>query len=194
MRLLGIPGGNWEKTAEKMKLQANFIAIACLNTFYRFIPFFFLKTIYLRIFGIEIGKSSCIHRGARFFSIGKLKIGQGSVVNFNCYLDNRRGIYIGNNVGIAHDCKIYTLGHDLNDPEFKTIGAPVRIHDNAFLFSNCIILPGVKIGEGAVVLSGAIVTKNLEPYTVYGGNPAKKIKERIRDVNYRRDYRYWFAL
>ena len=178
----------------KIKLQANFIIVACFNASYKFIPFFFLKRIYLRIFGIHLGKYACIHRGVRFFSIGKLKVGQHSVVNFACYLDNRRGIYIGNNVGIAHGCKIYTLGHDLNDPEFKTIGAPVRILDNAFLFSNCIIMPGVVIGEGAVVLTGAVVTKKLEPYTIYGGNPAKKIRERIRDIKYIRDYQYWFAL
>jgi len=179
---------------KKLKLQAYFLAVALLNVLYNLTPFFFLRKALLRIFGIKVGKCSCIHRGVRFFSFGKLQMGKHSVVNFNCYLDNRRDITIGNNVGIAHGCKIYTLGHDINDPEFKTIGAPVIIHDNAFLFSNCLIMPGVEIGEGAIVLSGAVVTKNLDSYTVYGGNPAKKIKERIKDINYKRDYRYWFAL
>jgi maltose O-acetyltransferase len=130
----------------------------------------------------------------KFFHVGNLKIGANSTVCFGCYLDNRRGIYIGDNVGIAHDTKIYSLGHDLNDPEFKTKGSPVIIEDNVFIFSNVLIMPGIRIGEGAVVLSGSIVTKNVEPYTIVGGNPAKKIKDRIKEINYNQRYRYWFAL
>lgn len=121
-------------------------------------------------------------------------MGRSSVINFGCYLDNRRGIYIGDNVGIAHNTKIYTLGHDLNDPEFKTKGKPVHINDNAFIFSNAMIMPGVTIGEGAIVLAGSVVTKDVEPWTIVGGNPAKKIRDRIHEVNYKQIYPYWFAL
>ena len=179
---------------KKVLLQCKFILIALFNLCYAIIPFFFLKRIYLQLFGISLGKCSCIHRGVRFFDIGKITIGKHSVINFNCFLDNRRGIVIGNNVGIAHGCKLYTLGHDLEDPHFRTKGTPLTIQDNVFIFSNCLIMPGVTIGEGAVVLAGAVVTKNLEPYTVYGGNPAKKIKARSNDIQYKRDYCYWFAL
>lgn len=121
-------------------------------------------------------------------------MGQNTVINFGCYLDNRRGIYIGNNVGIAHNTKIYTLGHDLNDPMFSTKGAPVHIGDDVFIFSNAMVMPGVTIGEGAIVLAGSVVTKDVEPWAIVGGNPAKKIRERNRDVGYKQIYRYWFAL
>lgn len=121
-------------------------------------------------------------------------VGQNCVINFGCYCDNRRGIYIGNNVGIAHNTKIYTLGHDLDDPKFKTKGAPVTINDNVFVFSNVLIMPGVTIGEGAVVLAGSVVTKDVEPWTIVGGNPARKIRERSRGIDYKQIYRYWFAL
>ena len=83
------------------------------------IPF---RKWYLRCFGIVIGKKSSIHRGCRFFHVGKFEMGDNSVINFGCYLDNRRGIKIGNNVGIAHNTKIYTLGHNLESPEFETKG------------------------------------------------------------------------
>ena len=56
------------------------------------------------------------------------------------------------------------------------------------------IMPGVNIGNGAVVLPGSIVTKDVEPFTVVGGVPAKYIKDRVKDVNYIIDYNYWFAL
>ena len=70
--------------------------------------------------------------------------------------------------------KIYTLCHDLNDSSFSTKGAPVNIEDNVFVFSNAMIMPGVTIGEGAIVLAGSVVTKDVEPWTIVGGNPAKK--------------------
>lgn len=123
-----------------------------------------------------------------------MTVGHNSVINFGCYLDNRRGIYIGDNVGIAHNTKIYTLGHDLDDPQFKTKGAPVHINDNAFVFSNVLIMPGVTIGEGAIVLAGSVVTKDVEPWTIVGGNPAKKIRDRNRNIDYKQVYGYWFAL
>lgn len=174
-------------------LQCKFLLVAWLNITYNFVPNP-LRKVYLRLFGIRTGKGSCIHRGCRFFHVGKLSIGQNSVVNFGCYLDNRRGITIGDNVGIAHNTKIYTLGHDLNDSEFKTKGAPVHINDNSFIFSNSLIMPGVTIGEGAIVLAGSVVTKDVAPWIIVGGNPAKKVKDRIHDIEYKSVYKYWFAL
>lgn len=62
-----------------------------------------------------------------------MSLGKDTVINFGCYLDNRQSIYVGNNVGVAHNTKIYTLGHDLNDSSFSTKGAPVNIEDNVFI-------------------------------------------------------------
>lgn len=175
-------------------LQCKFLLVEFLNISYQLVPNP-LRNYYLRMFGIRIwGGKSCIHRGCKFFHVGKLSVGEDTVVNFGCYLDNRRGIYVGNNVGIAHNTKIYTLGHDLNDSSFSTKGAPVNIEDNVFVFSNAMIMPGVTIGEGAIVLAGSVVIKNVEPWTIVGGNPAKKIRDRNHDIDYKQVYRYWFAL
>lgn len=160
-------------------LQCKFLLVYFLNVTYWIFPNP-LRNYYLQLFGIVIKDKSSIHRDCKFFHVGKIKIGRNSVVNWGCYLDNRRGIYIGNNVGIAHNTKIYTLGHDLNDSEFKTKGNPVYIEDNAFIFSNAIIMPGVTIGEGAIILAGSVVTKSVEPWSIVGGNPAKYIRERKR--------------
>jgi acetyltransferase-like isoleucine patch superfamily enzyme len=56
------------------------------------------------------------------------------------------------------------------------------------------IMPGVTIGEGAIILSGSVVTKDVEPWTIVGGNPAKKLKDRLEGVEYQSNYGYWFAL
>ena len=121
-------------------LQGKFILVEILNVTYNIIPNP-LRNFYLRCFGIEIGSASSIHRCCKFFHVGKLVIGKNSVVNFGCYLDNRRGISIGNNVGVAHNTKIYTLGHNLDSPQFETKGAPVTIEDDVFIFSNVMIMP-----------------------------------------------------
>ena len=177
----------------RILLQSKFILVALMNISYTLIPNPFRK-YYLRLFGIRINKGSTIHRYCRFFHLGGLTIGQNSTINFGCYLDNRRGISIGDNVGIAHNTKIYTLGHDINDSHFNTRGAKVQIEDNVFIFSNSLIMPGVTIGEGAVVLSGSVVTKDVEPWSIVGGNPATKIKNRNKNIAYNQSYKYWFAL
>lgn len=174
-------------------LQCKFLLLAGLNISYLFFPNP-LRKVYLRCFGIKIGKGSCIHRKCKFFHIGNLAIGKNSVVNFGCYLDNRRGIQIGNNVGIAHDTKIYTLGHNLYSPHFETKGATVTIEDNVFIFSNVLIMPGVTIHEGAIVLAGSVVTKDVSAWSIAGGNPAKEIKKRDKNILYKSSYNFWFAL
>lgn len=179
---------------KKILLQIKFLAVAFINITYSLLPFFFLKKSFLKILDIRLGRNSYIHRGVKFFHIGGITIGNNSVINFNCYLDNRRGIKIGDNVGIANNTKIYTLGHDIDDSEFKTKGSPVIIENNVFIFSNVLIMPGVTIHEGAVVLAGSVVTKSIAPYSVVGGNPAKFIRNRSSIIQYKNDYGYWYAL
>jgi len=164
-------------------LQCKFILVEWLNITYSLVPNP-LRKWYLRLFGIKLGGGTYIHRGCKFFHVGKLRVGKDSTINFGCYLDNRRGITVGNNVGIAHNTKIYTLGHDLNDPQFKTKGKPVTIGDNVFIFSNAMIMPGVTIGEGAIVLAGSVVVKDVLPWMIVGGNPAKPIRERNHEVGH----------
>ena len=177
----------------KILLQIKFFIVAFLNITKEVFPYP-LRNVWLAIFGIKIPFSSSIHRGCKFFHIGKVKIGKNSVINFNCYLDNRRGITIGNNTAIAHNTKIYTLGHNINSPKFETKGAPVKIGNNVFIFSNVMIMPGVEISDGAIILPGSVVTKNVESYTVVGGNPAKVISKRDENIDYLTKYNYWFAL
>lgn len=176
-----------------LMLQIKFFIVEFLNISYQLVPNP-IRNLYLRLFGIHISQYSYIHRQCKFFHIGKIIIGEHSVINFGCYLDNRRGIKIGNNTAIAHGTKIYTLGHNINSPSFETIGKSVIIGDNVFIFSNVLIMPGVNIGNGAIVLSGSVVTKDIPPFTIVGGNPAKKIKERQVEISYKNNYGYWFAL
>lgn len=178
---------------KKILLQCKFFCVAFLSCSYNFIPNP-LRKWYLRLFGIKIAAKSSIHRGCRFFHVGNVSIGENSCINFGCYLDNRRKIIVGDNVGIAHNTKIYTLGHDVDSPTFETKGREVVIEDNVFVFSNVLIMPGVTIHEGAVVLPGAVVTKDVPARKVVGGNPARVIRDRNPNVICSQQYGYWFAL
>lgn len=116
-------------------------------------------------------------------------IGNHTIVNRNCYLDGRAGITIGNNVNISFGTTIISLQHDYNSPEFACQAGPVAIHDYVWIGARAIILPGVTIGEGAVVAAGAVVTRNVAPYTVVGGVPAKPIATRTKELVYTNSFK-----
>lgn len=119
----------------------------------------------------------------------KLKIGKGTIIGDNALLDARSGLTIGRNVNLSSNVSIYTLQHDHRDPFFKCPDPTfrkmsVKIDDRAWLGSNVIVLPGVHIGEGAVCCAGCVVTKDVEPYAVVAGIPAKKVGDRPRGLKY----------
>jgi len=118
-----------------------------------------------------------------------VQLGHNSIINRNVLLDGRMGLTIGNNVSISEGVAIFTLEHDPNCPEFTHCGAPIVIHDRAFIGARAIILPGVTLNEGSVVAAGAVVTHDVAAYTIVGGVPAKPIGERCTDLTYRLDYR-----
>lgn len=106
-----------------------------------------------------------------------IKIGKNVFINSGCHFQDQGGITIGNDVLIGHNVVLATINHDLAPSQNrKNHYAPITISNNVWIGSNATILPGVRIGEWAVVAAGAVVTKNVEPYTVVGGNPAKLIK------------------
>ncbi|NMB84479.1 acyltransferase [Candidatus Roizmanbacteria bacterium] len=135
------------------------------------------KTVY-RLFGIKIGKGSTVHMGAVFYDPKNIVIGDDTIVGEQAVLDGRDKLAIGNHVALATGVMIYNSDHDLNDPNFKAVIAPVKIDDYVFIGPRAIILPGVQIGKGAVVGAGAVVTKDVPPYAIVGGVPAKIIGER----------------
>jgi acetyltransferase-like isoleucine patch superfamily enzyme len=173
--------------------QWKIFVVSGYNTLYNLLPLFFYKKILLKLTGITVGYRTVIHSPVRFLGMGRIDIGSNTVVNRGCYLDNRVGIKIGSNVSIAHDTKIYSLGHDIDDPYFSVKGAKVEIGDYACIFSNVLIMPGIKLGKGSVVYAGSVVTKDVGDYEVVGGNPARFIRHRSKDLRYEVRYDYWLA-
>jgi maltose O-acetyltransferase len=102
------------------------------------------------------------------------------------------GITIGKNVSISQEVIILTADHDLNSPGFTGRNKGVVIEDYVWIGTRATILPGVKIGYGAVVAAGAVVTNNVEAFSVVGGVPAKPISQRADVLNYSTSYRRIF--
>jgi maltose O-acetyltransferase len=127
---------------------------------------------------MDVPKDSVIHGRCRFKAPWGVHIGHNTWLGADAFLDGRSGVYIGNNVSIGDQLLIVTKEHDINSPTFEGVGGPVIIEDRAFLGSRVTILPEVRIGAGAVVASGAVVVKDVEPWTLVGGVPAKFIKRR----------------
>lgn len=136
--------------------------------------------------GIEIGRGSRIHIGARFFYPANIRIGKGTIIGDNVFLDGRDKLIIGNHTDIASSVMIYNGEHDVTSEDFKPVFAPVEIGDYVFIGPRAIILPGVKIGKGVIIAAGAVVTKDVSDFAIVGGVPAEVIGERKnKDPHYK---------
>lgn len=111
-------------------------------------------------------------------AVARLSIGTGSFIGKRTFIQLHAPVRIGAHVAINEGVRILTGTHDLDDPAWRLKVAAVVIGDYAWIATDAMILPGVTIGEGAVVGAGSVVGRNVEPYTVVAGNPARVIRSR----------------
>ena len=150
------------------------------------IPIHSIRKFFYRISGIKIGKNSYVHMWSRFYNPEGIQIGEGTIIGDHAFLDGRASLKIGNHVDIASQVLIYNSEHDITSAGFDPIEEPVEIDDYVFIGPRATILPGVKIGKGAIVAAGAVVTSNVKPFEIVGGVPAKVIGERKnKNLNYK---------
>ena len=158
-----------------------------------YVPSHYIRRFFYKLCGGKIGRGSAIHMGAVFYKISNIKIGKDTIIGENAVLDGREKISIGDHVDIASEVMIYNSQHDIHSGDFKAISVPVTIEDYVFIGPRAIILPGIKIGKGAVVAAGAVVTKDVPDFKIVGGVPAKEIGEREnKDPKYKLGRAAWF--
>jgi len=149
-------------------------------------PLWTVRKFFFKISGVKIGRKSKLHTGCIFFNPSGIKIGQGTIIGYQTFLDGRAPLKIGNYVDIASEVMIYNSEHNVHSEDMRPIEEPVEIGDYVFIGPRAIILPGIKIGQGAVVAAGAVVTKDVPEKTIVAGVPAKIIGQRkIKKLNYR---------
>lgn len=149
------------------------------------------KWIYKSI-GAHVDKNVVFHFRTEIRAASRLHIGKGCIIGDNAILDARSGLILGQNVNLSSNVSIYTLQHDHRDSQFACPDPTykrmkVTIKDRVWLGANVIVLPGVTIGEGVVCCAGCVVTKDVEPYAVVAGIPAKKVGERPKILKYEFD-------
>lgn len=132
----------------------------------------------MRKLGIKMSKNVKFFNDFQVRNPKGIIIEDGVSIGPKVLLDGRCGLTIRRNAVIAYDAIIWTLNHDYNDEHFRGKGAPVEIGEYAWICSRAIIMPGISIGEGAIIASGAIVTKDVPAFSIVGGIPAKIIGNR----------------
>lgn len=155
-----------------------------LLTLVGYIPCHIFRKFLYRACGMRIGNQTSFHWRARFFKPWHISIGSNTVIGNDAMLDARNGIKIGDNVSLSMGVWIWTMEHDPQSPDYSIKGGPVVVEDYAWISCRTIILPGVTVGKGAVVAAGSVVTKDVPPYMIVGGNPAKQIGTRTKDLHY----------
>ena len=168
--------------------------VGFLNAFSSLLPFNWSRRLFFSLVGFHLERGSSIALGFQFYRYGNISIGLGSVINRSCLFDNRDTIEIKDNVSISRNVSIFTAGHDPESPFFEMTTAPVFIDSHSVLFAGATIMPGVRIGKGAVVLGGAVVTKDVTPMTIVGGVPAIVVGNRLTSPIYSLNYPYPLAM
>lgn len=143
-----------------------------------FAPLRRIRTKTARIFGAKIGLHSSLSSSCEIWYPNNLKMGTWSIISEKCNVYSVDKITIGDRVAISREAFLCAASHDITSPTMELTHAPITIGSDAWIGARAIVLPGVTIGEGAVVAAGAVVTKDVEPWAVVGGNPAKFIKWR----------------
>lgn len=153
-----------------------------------------IRTWVLSCYLGSIGPESGVQIGVQFLNGRKVYIGSRVVVNWGTILDGRHYIIeIGDDVSLGPCATILTLGHDPQSIEFANRGGPVTIGNRAWIAYGALVLPGVSIGEGAVVGAGSVVTHDVPPFSIVAGNPARIIGQRRPDLKYKLCYHPWLG-
>lgn len=133
----------------------------------------------LRLFGAQIGRNVRIHPSVRIWAPWHLIVGAESSIarGADCY--NVDLITIGEHATVSQEALLCTASHDVSDPHMRLTTAPITVASQAWVCARALVLPGVSIGEGAVVGAQSLVIHDVSPWMVVAGNPARNIKPRI---------------
>jgi putative colanic acid biosynthesis acetyltransferase WcaF len=183
---------------EKTKLTNSYVQASypISNRIYRFIwlitynllfrntprPFHFCRSALLRTFGARIGKNCRIYPHAKIWAPWNLYCEDCVCVADEVILYNPEIITLSSYSTISQQAFLCGASHDYNDPNFPVISAPMKIGSYAWVCARATVQMGANLSEGSVLALGSIATKDLEPWSVYAGIPAKKIKDRNKFV------------
>lgn len=136
------------------------------------------RNFVLRLFGAKITGDTKIFASVKIWAPWNLEV-DSACISYNTILYNVDKIYIGKSTVISHNVHICTASHDIHHKSHRLITKPIVIKDKVWVAVDSFIGPGVTVGQGAVVGARAVVFKDVQNWSVVGGNPAKFIKKRV---------------
>ncbi|MBD3355135.1 acetyltransferase [Candidatus Woesearchaeota archaeon] len=168
------------------KLKKLFYVLVKYAGFYVYFGPARIRALFYSLLFKKVGKKVFIFGPFRCGAPENISVGNEVVFSNNCVVGGDYGVSIGNFVMIGQNTTIVSSnhGHQLKGVPMlrqEMYGSKVLINDDVWIGANAVILPGVKIGQGAIIAAGSVVTKDIEPYTIAAGNPAKPIKKRFSD-------------
>jgi len=142
------------------------------------------KRLILRGYGARVGRNPTIYSGVWIRPIAGLALGDNVSIGKDVVITTAGTVTIGHNVMIGHGTKIISANHVIppGRGQMRFSGhedKPVVIEDDAWIAAQVVVLPGVRVGEGAVVAAGAVVTRDVPPFTIVGGVPARVLRNRL---------------
>ena len=178
-----------KKIKYEIRIFINSFIYYIYNNLLTFFPIFLIRKIYLKnLMKIKVGSNSFIHMGCIFYE--NVNIGNNSVIGRQCHLLGN--IIIKNNVSITAQTYIFSSTHYNDSPTFEAYTSEVVIEDYAWIGARAMILPGVRIGTGAILGAASTATHDIDDYNICVGTPAKFIKMRSKDINYTLKYEPYF--
>jgi putative colanic acid biosynthesis acetyltransferase WcaF len=138
------------------------------------------RAFLLRCFGAKLGPNCHIYPGARIWAPWNLVCAEFASVADEAVVYNAAKVFLGSHAIVSQQAYLCTATHDFDDPSFPMIVSTISIGGYAWVCARACVLPGVTLGDGAVLGLAAVATKDLEPWQVYAGNPARRIKQRRR--------------
>ncbi|HEY4062609.1 MAG TPA: WcaF family extracellular polysaccharide biosynthesis acetyltransferase [Puia sp.] len=138
-----------------------------------------VKVALLRLFGAKIGEGVVIKPAVNIKFPWKLRIGDHSWIGEEVWIDNLSDLTIGRSVTLSQGCLLLTGNHDYGKETFDFMTAPIVLEDGAWICARSIVLGGVTCRSHSILTVNSVAGKDLEPYTIYKGNPAIPIKQRI---------------
>lgn len=154
---------------------------AVLRPLFRFSPrvFFGWRRFLLRLLGARIGKHVHIYNSSDIYFPWNLEVGDWSAIGEHACIYNLGPIRIGSQVTISQRAHLCAGTHDYTDPSLPLLKPPIVIGNQAWICADAFVGPGVTVGEGALVGARAVAVKDVEPWTIVAGNPARPIKKRM---------------
>lgn len=143
-------------------------------------PFHEWRSIILRLFGAKMGPQCHFYPGARIYAPWNLVAEEGATVGDGAELYNPAPLRLGVHAIVSQNGYVCGATHDFDDARFPLLSYAMEIGDYAWICARASVGPGVKVGAGAVLGLASVATKNLDPWTVYAGAPAVRVKERKR--------------